>query len=153
MSIWSGSFFYLYFKFSKVYDLGVSYMRDHWESGKDLEHEYHYYHNTFSDLYWFYIWNKVSKNEPSKICRRHPLKNLKGYGMLQADHSLSNFLNVFHKFYLVHSWILFPYGKVCGKFLRNTEVFHFSHDNKHDNFYYSCKDCVKLLSLSWQVFE
>ena len=25
-------------------------------------------------------WNKLFKNGPSKICRRQPLKNLKGYG-------------------------------------------------------------------------
>ena len=29
----------------------------------------------------FYIWDKVFKNGPSKICRRQPLKNLKGYGL------------------------------------------------------------------------
>ena len=28
------------------------------------------------------IWCKVFKNEPSKICGRQPLKNLKGYGLL-----------------------------------------------------------------------
>ena len=27
-------------------------------------------------------WDKVVKNGPSKICGRHPLKNLKGYGLL-----------------------------------------------------------------------
>ena len=30
-----------------------------------------------------YIWDKVFKNRPSKICGRHPLKNLKGYGLLK----------------------------------------------------------------------
>ena len=45
---------------------------------------------------------------PSKICGRQPLKNLKRWST-QADHSPSNFLKaVFHKFYLVHSWILCP---------------------------------------------
>ena len=29
-------------------------------------------------------WVKVFKNEPSKICGRQPLKNLKGYGLLKA---------------------------------------------------------------------
>ena len=38
---------------------------------------------------WF-ILVTVFKNGPSKICVRQPLKNLK---------------TVFHKFYLVHSWI------------------------------------------------
>ena len=28
-----------------------------------------------------YIWNKVFKNGPSKICGRQLLKNLKGYGL------------------------------------------------------------------------
>ena len=47
-------------------------------------------------------WDKVFKNEPSKTCGRQPLKNLKGYGLL--DHIPSNFLKAaFHKFYLVHS--------------------------------------------------
>ena len=49
-----------------------------------------------------YIWityiltYKVFKNGPSKICGRQPLKILKEYGLLKAD----------HKFYLVRSWIL-----------------------------------------------
>ena len=30
------------------------------------------------------IWDKVSKNGSSKICGRHPLKNLKGYGLKQT---------------------------------------------------------------------
>ena len=48
------------------------------------------------------IWDKVFKGEPSKTCGRQPLKNLKGYGLL--DHIPSNFLKAaFHKFYLVHS--------------------------------------------------
>ena len=61
------------------------------------------------------IWNKAFKNGPSKTCGRQPLKKkLKGYGVLQADQTPSNFLEtVFHKFYLVHSWILCPvYGLV-----------------------------------------
>ena len=31
------------------------------------------------------IWEKVFKNEPSKICGRQSLKNLKGYGLPKAD--------------------------------------------------------------------
>ena len=54
-------------------------------------------------------WDKVFKNESSKICGRQSLKNLKGYGLLQAGHTPSNVLKAwFHKFYLVHSWILCP---------------------------------------------
>ena len=30
-----------------------------------------------------YIWDKVFKNRPSKICGRQPLKNWKGYGLLK----------------------------------------------------------------------
>ena len=53
------------------------------------------------------IWDKLFNNGPSKICGRQPLKNLKGHGVLKADHSLSNFLKtVFHIFYLVRSWLL-----------------------------------------------
>ena len=34
----------------------------------------------------------------------------------KADHTLSNILKaVFHKFYLVHSWILFPVSTTCTK--------------------------------------
>ena len=53
------------------------------------------------------IWDKVFKKEPSKICGKQPLKNLKG---LKADHTPSIFLKaVFHKFCLDHSWIFCPY--------------------------------------------
>ena len=54
-------------------------------------------------------WDKVFKNGPSKICRGQPLKNLKEYGLPKADHAPKNCLkSVFHKSYLVHSWILCP---------------------------------------------
>ena len=38
---------------------------------------YHFY----SEI--FFIWDKVFKNGPSKICGRKSLKNLKGYGLLK----------------------------------------------------------------------
>ena len=38
------------------------------------------------------MWDKVFKNGPSKICGRQPLKYLKWYGLLEADHTPSNFL-------------------------------------------------------------
>ena len=38
------------------------------------------------------MWDKVFKNGPSKICGRQPLKYLKRYGLLEADHTPSNFL-------------------------------------------------------------
>ena len=49
-------------------------------------------------------WDKVFKSELSKFCGRQPLKNFKGYGLFPW-----NFLKVvFHKTYLVHTWILCP---------------------------------------------
>ena len=54
------------------------------------------------------IWAKVFKNGPNKICGRQPLK-IWSYMIFEADHITSIFLKgVFHKFYLVHSWILCP---------------------------------------------
>ena len=35
--------------------------------------------------------DKVFKNGPSKILGRKPFKNLKGYGLLSADHIPSHF--------------------------------------------------------------
>ena len=40
-----------------------------------------------------YIWDKVSKNGPSKNCGREPLKKLKGYGQLKQTISLQMFLS------------------------------------------------------------
>ena len=52
------------------------------------------------------IWVKVYKNGPSKIRGRQPLKNLKWYGLPKLIISSQSFLKaVFHKFYLVRSWI------------------------------------------------
>ena len=57
-------------------------------------------------VYLKWILDKVFKNGPCKICGRQPLKTLKGYDLL-ADHIPSNIFNAaFHKFYLVHSWVL-----------------------------------------------
>ena len=53
-------------------------------------------------IYMYFIWGKGFKNGPSKICARQPLKNLMGYGLLQADNTSSDFLKaVLHKFYFV----------------------------------------------------
>ena len=50
----------------------------------------------FSGSFRNYTWDKTFKNEPSKICGRQSKK-------------LKFFLKgVFHKFYLVNSWILCP---------------------------------------------
>ena len=45
-----------------------------------------------------HIWHKEFENGPSKICGTQPLKNLKW-----PYHKV-----VFHKFHVVHSWILYP---------------------------------------------
>ena len=85
-------------------------------------------------LIWRYgryinIWDKVFKNEPSKICGRKPFKNLKSYGLFR--HTISNCLKaVFHKFYLVHSWILCPISSstydVCSKGIASTPTKSFA---------------------------
>ena len=36
-----------------------------------------------------FIWVKVFKNGPNKICGRQPLKSLKGYGLHKVDFTLS----------------------------------------------------------------
>ena len=36
------------------------------------------------NLYLHLIWDKVFMNEPSKICRRQPLKTLKRYGLFKC---------------------------------------------------------------------
>ena len=41
------------------------------------------------------MWDRVFKNEPSKICGRQLLKNLKGYGLLKhlrENHACNSFL-------------------------------------------------------------
>ena len=54
-------------------------------------------------------WDNKSFISNEILCGRQPLKNLKEYGLPKADHTPSYFLKVvFHKFYLVHSWILRP---------------------------------------------
>ena len=41
-----------------------------------------------------FICDKVFKIGPSKICGREPLKNLKGFCLLKADHTPSKFLRL-----------------------------------------------------------
>ena len=58
---------------------------------------------------FYNIWDKVFKNGLSKICRRLLFRNLNGYGLLpvfRLNTELYFLKTVFHKFYLVHSWIL-----------------------------------------------
>ena len=40
------------------------------------------------------MWDKAFNNGLSKICRRQPLKNLKGYDMLKADHTIFEYVKV-----------------------------------------------------------
>ena len=54
------------------------------------------------------IWVYVFKNRPSKICGRQPLKDFKWYDLLRQTISSQIFKAVFHKFYLVLSWIPWP---------------------------------------------
>ena len=57
----------------------------------------------------FWIWGKVFKNGPSKVCGKQPLKIWRGMVYLKQTLLPSKCLKaVFHKFYLVHSWILCP---------------------------------------------
>ena len=51
------------------------------------------------------IWDKVFKNEPSKIYGRQPLKNLKGYGLLKADHTPFKFFKGCHPQILLSSFL------------------------------------------------
>ena len=73
------------------------------------------------------IWDKVFKSGPSKICGRQPLKNLKGYCLLKQKISLQIISKaVFHKFYLVYSWILCPishYRKLLVELTENSDFF------------------------------
>ena len=76
------------------------------------------------------IWDKVFKNKPSKICRRQPLKHLKGYSLTWTDHTPKIFLKaVSHKFFLDHYWIPCPIYcllKGCFEFLMFELMFYCS---------------------------
>ena len=45
----------------------------------------------FPSFKFRYIWDKVFKSGPSKICERQPLKSLKGHGLLKQTISLQTF--------------------------------------------------------------
>ena len=82
-----------------------------------------YRYPTQNCFHILYIWDKVFKKRPSTICGRQPSKNLKGYGLLYVDHTPSNLLKaVFHKFYLVHSWILCPIYFLNSIYWKETEI-------------------------------
>ena len=78
-----------------------------------------------NDVVQHNIWDKIFKNGPSKVCGRQPLKNLK---------CSSDFLKaVFHKFYLVHSWVFCP---ICS--LSFTRYFQLSLKEEY------CKSIIKI---------
>ena len=90
-------------------------------------------------------WDKVFRNGPSEICGRQPLKNL--------SHIPSNLLKaVFHKFYLVHSWIHcnkwhhFIYMCVSQTKSSRTQVEHVSYMK-------TLRTTVRLLSLEQLLSE
>ena len=57
-----------------------------------------------SEKIYCHICDKVFNNGQTKNCRRQPLKNLKEYGLVKADHTPSIFSKaVFQKFYLPNS--------------------------------------------------
>ena len=63
----------------------------------------------YSASYSIHHRDQTFNNGPSKICGRQSLKTLKEYGLLEANHTSSKCLKVvFHRVYLVHSWILCP---------------------------------------------
>ena len=47
------------------------------------------------DLLYIEKWDKVFNNRPTKICGRQPLKNFKGYGLL--NHTSERLLLIIHK--------------------------------------------------------
>ena len=59
------------------------------------------------------VWYETNHSRMDQVkYGSQPLKTLKKHDLLKADHTSSNFLKaVFHKIYLVHSWIL--YLKFC----------------------------------------
>ena len=60
------------------------------------------------------IWDKVFKNEPSEICGRQPLKNLKWYGLLKQSS------RIFSKLHgLISLWIKYFFTINGGLFSDN----------------------------------
>ena len=53
----------------------MSKVQNEWEKSKENV-------QSVENLRQVHIWDKVFKNGPSKICRRQPLKNLRGFGLL-----------------------------------------------------------------------
>ena len=56
-----------------------------------------------------YIWDNVFKNEPSKICGRQPLKNLKWYGLFKQmflQCLISNLFGVLKYETMMHLFVL-----------------------------------------------
>ena len=78
--------------------------------------------NYFSKESSIYYVRKVFKNGSSEICWKNfeNFKSLKWCGLLKQT---SNFLKpVFHKFYLVHSWILSSISYLLS--LKSSSAYH-----------------------------
>ena len=86
----------------------------------------------FNPIHKKYQWSvlktvrvKVLKNGPSKICWRQPLKKCEMIWSALADFwSFKIFNDIFHKLYLVHSWIPwfifgFSKNKIIQRLLQN----------------------------------
>ena len=83
-------------------------------------------------------WDKVFKNRLSKICGRQPLKNLKGYGLLEPDHTPPSFLKAGLTNF---TWSILEY--FIPNALKST-VFEMSYQNQSHVFIVQGTDAVVL---------
>ena len=86
--------------------------------------------------------------------RKRAFKNLKGYGLPKPDHIPSVFLKaVFHKFYLVHSWIFRP--KYCAGLLGYARIWHSVFFNPHSfSMYVYMNICVTwMICVLWITYD
>ena len=86
--------------------------------------------------------------------RKRAFKNLKGYGLPKPDHIPSVFLKaVFHKFYLVHSWIFCP--KYCAGLLGYARIWHSVFFNPHSfSMYVYMNICVTwMICVLWITYD
>ena len=71
---------FTYLQIVILVQLSMNYLMEHPDSSQDVQ---------CAELH-ANIWDKVFKNEPSKICERQPFENLKGYGLVKqaVSHTL-----------------------------------------------------------------
>ena len=72
-----------------------------------------------------FIWGKVLNNEPSKICKRQPLKNLRGYDLPEVEERLSstNFTWLILEYFVPYfSLVSQPYSIKCPFFVDNRKT-------------------------------